>query len=206
LTVSRGIGRTQRLALLALWQTRTERDIGIPLTELKRHMGEDRSNNRRAIRNLVACGMVEESREGGQRRVKLTSGGWGALAFTSMWEDITPDTIPSKPFDFDLIFRESDFATDDGGTPPCKAGHPMQRDADLESPVNDNGRPHAAGEPPGEPPCGLDTDLELPVSDNEESHARGEIPCPTAGDLEPPVTDNAIRAALEHLERGLRDG
>jgi len=145
--MSRGIGRTQRLALLALWQARTEReeerDIGIPLTELKRRISSDRSNARRAIRNLMERGMVEEIREEGERRVKLTSGGCDALAFASVWGDITPDTIPSKPFDFDLIFRE------------------IEPD-DLESPVSADGILHGAGETP----WSRAADLETPVNDN----------------------------------------
>ena len=108
--MSRGVGRMQRRALLALWQTRAEReeerDTGLPLTELKHRISSDRSNSRRAIRNLVGRGMVEEIREEGEHRVRLTGGGRGALAFASVWRDITLETIPSKPFDFDLLFRE----------------------------------------------------------------------------------------------------
>lgn len=133
--MSRGIGRTQRLALLALWQARTEReeerDIGIPLTELKRRISSDRSNSRRAIRNLIERGMVEEiTGEEGERRVRLTSGGYGALAFASVWEDITLDTIPSKPFDFDLIFRES--GPDDLEIPPC-SGEPSWKETPISN-------------------------------------------------------------------------
>lgn len=51
----------------------------------------------------------------------------------------------------------------------------MERDADLELPVNDNGMPQAAG----------------------ETSWRWDT------ELEPPVTDNAIRTALTWLEERL---
>jgi len=184
--MSRGIGRTQRLALLALWQARTEReeerDIGIPLTELKRRISSDRSNSRRAIRNLTERGMIEEiTGEEGERRLRLTSGGRGALAFASVWEAITLNTIPSKPFDFDLILRETrrddlELPASDGGIPPWSGGTLMERAAVSECVVSD------------------------PPEDDEESHAGGEIPCSQAADLESPVNDTAISRALAWLE------
>lgn len=50
----------------------------LPLRELRRRLGEpDRSNLRRGIRGLLKRGLVEESRSGEERRVKLTF--WGVV-------------------------------------------------------------------------------------------------------------------------------
>jgi DNA-binding MarR family transcriptional regulator len=181
--VSRGIGRTQRVALLALWQTRAEleeeRDAGIPLTALKRRISSDRSNARRAIRNLMERGMVEEitSEAEGERRVKLTSGGHGALTLASVFcdpgEGLTEDDVPSKPFDFDTLYRD---AEDLAEQEPLGSEQPSWTTAD---------------------------DPDLPVSDNGRPHAGRDTPCRIAADLESSVNDNAIKRALTWLEEGL---
>lgn len=50
----------------------------LPLRELRRRLGEpNRSNLRRGIRGLLERGLVEESRSGEERRVKLTF--WGVV-------------------------------------------------------------------------------------------------------------------------------
>jgi hypothetical protein len=149
--------------------------------------------------------MVEEIREEGERRVKLTSGGYGALAFASVFkepsEDFALDDIPSKPFDFDLLFRE---VHNPGLQHPHGSEEPSWITADdLDLPVSDSGRPHV----PLETPCPYDASSESAISDNARTpHTEEEPPCEGEATSESSVNDNAIRVALEHLERGLSDG
>jgi len=74
--MSRGLGILQRRICDTLDAAEGKQ---LPLRELRRRLGEpDRSNLRRGIRGLLERGLVEESRSGEERRVKLTF--WGVVA------------------------------------------------------------------------------------------------------------------------------
>ena len=66
--MSRGLGLLQRRAVLFLWRSDGHH---APLSEVKRAMGVERANSRRAIRALVERGMVAAP----EGQVSLTSGG-----------------------------------------------------------------------------------------------------------------------------------
>lgn len=73
--MSRGLGNLQRRVCNIL---DAAEGAELPLRELRRRLGEpDRSNLRRGIRGLLERGLVEESRSGEERRVKLTF--WGVV-------------------------------------------------------------------------------------------------------------------------------
>ena len=73
--MSRGRGKLQRRICDTL---NAAEGTELPLRELRRRLGEpDRSNLRRSIRGLLKRGLVEESRSGEERCVKLTF--WGVL-------------------------------------------------------------------------------------------------------------------------------
>jgi DNA-binding IclR family transcriptional regulator len=73
--MSRGLGILQRRICDTL---NAAEGTELPLRELRRRLGEpDRSNLRRGIRGLLERGLVEESRSGEERRVKLTF--WGVV-------------------------------------------------------------------------------------------------------------------------------
>jgi DNA-binding MarR family transcriptional regulator len=105
--VSRGIGKVQREALAALWDRAKSEGIagGMPLAELKRCIGADRSNSRRAIRGLIERGLVVEvTAEEGERRVALTGGAHMALWLATEYKDeaLTIERVPSRPLVLDL--------------------------------------------------------------------------------------------------------
>jgi hypothetical protein len=73
--MSRGLGILQRRICDIL---NAAEGTELPLRELRRRLGEpDRSNLRRGVRGLLERGLVEESRSGEERRVKLTF--WGVV-------------------------------------------------------------------------------------------------------------------------------
>jgi DNA-binding MarR family transcriptional regulator len=105
--VSRGVGNAQRRAILYLYDRGEE--YGVPLGELKRHIGTDRSNARRTLRTLTARNLIEEVREeDGERRVKLTSGAHFSIALTEILEERPPalGDVPSRPMDLDFVFGD----------------------------------------------------------------------------------------------------
>lgn len=68
--MSRGLGILQRRICDTL---NAVEGAALPLRELRRRLGEpDRSNLRRGIRGLLERGLVEETRAGEERRVRLT--------------------------------------------------------------------------------------------------------------------------------------
>src|SRR5215218_2566035 len=114
--MSRGIGRTQREAMLALRDHEDGAAAGVPLTELKRAISSDRSNARRALRGLIERGLLEEvTDEEGVRRVKLAGGAHLALWLAAYPDgQLTIDTVPSRPLDLDL---GDDLDLEDDDTP-----------------------------------------------------------------------------------------
>lgn len=68
--MSRGLGLSQRRVLEVL--NEVPANGGLSVTELKIHVGRNRSNTRRAIRTLALQGLVEETTVGGERHVRLT--------------------------------------------------------------------------------------------------------------------------------------
>jgi DNA-binding MarR family transcriptional regulator len=139
------------------------------LGELKRHIGEDRSNARRAIRTLTARGLVEEEREeDGERRVKLSAGARFAIALTEALNERPPTLadVPSRPFDLGAIF-DPDEDLDEDELPEHPHGPvetPWINDAVIESAVSDNDNPMSGGTPHANEPS-PDEDA---VSDNRE--------------------------------------
>jgi hypothetical protein len=101
--VSRGAGRAQRRALHALWNDEGRRAAGMPLAEVRRAIGADRSNARRAIRGLVERGLiVEVTDDEGVRRVKLTGGALLAFVVAQRGaEPLTPERVPGRPLNLD---------------------------------------------------------------------------------------------------------
>jgi DNA-binding MarR family transcriptional regulator len=144
--VSRGLGRTQREAMLALWHHEEGLAAGMPLAELKRSISTDRSNARRAIRGLIERGFaVALTGEAGERRVALTGGAHMALWLATEYRDeaLTLEKVPSRPLNLDL--------GDDLGI--------VEEDAlDLDNPMS-LGKPHEPSPPPPD----------RPVSDNAPS-------------------------------------
>lgn len=114
--MSRGIGRTQREAMICLWLAEEGCTTGMRVAEFKRYISTDRSNARRAIRGLIDRGFVEEiTGEEGERRVRLTGGGHLAL-----WLAAYPDQpldlsdVPSRPLDLDVIDHDATFGDPHG--------------------------------------------------------------------------------------------
>lgn len=164
--MSRGIGTTQRKAILALCDQAKPEGIakgpGIRLTDLKRAIGTDRSNARRAIRGLADRGLVKEVvGEEGERRVKLTSGARLALVLAGIEDKpLALSDVPSRPFDLDAVYDQVDALLD-----PHGSAEPSWINADLDEPaVSDPaGYPMQTGIPHAKPP----RRRERAVSDNE---------------------------------------
>jgi len=70
----RAPGSIERLILGVLWEHPGSRRAGMPVRELKVLIVDDRSNIRRAIRNLLRRGWIEESDDG--RHLRLTYRGY----------------------------------------------------------------------------------------------------------------------------------
>jgi hypothetical protein len=69
----RPLGETQRLVLRALIESSGPKESDMSVTVVKKIVGADRSNTRRAIRTLLLRGLIEESEDG--RRIRLTPSG-----------------------------------------------------------------------------------------------------------------------------------
>lgn len=74
--MSRGVGRLQRRVVDVIVDHQ-EGHEGLDVGDLYRHLGGDRSNNRRAVRTLIRRGKASENRgEDGVRRVQITKEAW----------------------------------------------------------------------------------------------------------------------------------
>lgn len=218
----------QREAVLLLHR---KGENGIPLTELKRAISTDRSNARRAIRGLIARGLLEEITDEGVRRVKLAGGAHLALWLAAYPDDhLTLDAVPSRPLHLDS-FAGGDLGLgddEDDGRPHGSVEPSWIKDAVSESPVNDNG---PGGPDRGDPMSLRQPHVSLPpppdrgVNDNAPSspergdpmqteicHANAPPP-PDRGVSDPPPyrpglgLEIAARMAREVLERlGAEEG
>jgi hypothetical protein len=158
--VSRGIGSTQREALLCLWHHPEGAAGGMPLGDLKRAISADRSNARRAIRGLLARGLVEEVRgDEGERRVRLTGGAHVALFLSGYLDQpLTLSDVPSRPLNLAEVV-----------VPPAEIDIPSA-DTVWESHNPMSLRlPHESSRPPSD----------LPVNDNTPGAPAGGDPMHT---------------------------
>ena len=104
--MSRGLGALQRAAMLCLWNRGGHR---APLSELKREVGGDRSNTRRAIRGLLDRGLVEErAGENGAALVALTGGAVTMFVLLEGAEGRSVERVPGRPFDLAGILDRVD--------------------------------------------------------------------------------------------------
>jgi hypothetical protein len=203
--MSRGIGKTQREAMLCVWDLAKLEGVagGMPLAELKRCISTDRSNARRAIRGLIARDLLEEVRdEEGVRRARLTSDGHLACWLAAYPDDrLALGAVPSRPLHLDLSYDEDPLGSSEPSWINAAASELAVSDNGPESP--ERGDPIQGGIPHVRPAASADP----PVSDNgPSSHERGDAMqmrqchANAAAFPDPAVSDNDVRGGLSVME------
>ena len=198
--MSRGLGILQRRAMLYLWRARPSGRAKV--REVKRVMGPDRANNRRAIRSLMDRGLLEEREEDGTRLVVLTRGAVGALTLAAVFADggeLSEERVPSAPFDLDAVLAGLGEDDHDYGIvlPPgdnARSPHGPEMPSWFRGPsggprLSDNLSAHS-GRPHGKQvtPCKGEASFDLPISDND-----------------PPRQPSAMQRVLDALTEGLEE-
>ena len=220
--MSRGLGILQRRAMLYLWRARPSGSAEV--REVKRAMGSDRANNRRAIRTLLDRGLLKEvTGEDGERLVALTSGAWDALTLAEIFARepgaLSEEQVPSEPFDVVAVLASLGEDHYDYGTllrdwNPHEPQEPPWLQSISEIPVTANARsPHGSeipswfGVPSGEPL----------LSDNlgarsERPHGKQVTPWEGEASFKLPLSDNdarrqpsAMQRVLDALTEGLEE-
>ena len=221
--MSRGLGVLQRRAMLYLWRARPS--CSAEVREVKRAMGPDRANNRRAIRTLLDRGLLEEREKDGTRLVILTRGAVGALTLAAVFADggeLSEGAMPSRPFDLDSILSGASEDDHDYGTvlPPDWNPHehqepPWTPGSIPEAPLNDNGQdrakqPHGPQVTPWiRGPSGKPLLSDNLGAHSSRPHVKQVTPWEGEASFELPLSDNDARrqpSAMQRVVEALAEG